>query len=541
MPIGNGARTAPTHLVGDFAFAVWDEREDKLVLGRDHMGQRSLFYHKGDSFFAFASEIRGLWALADVPHELLDEEIARFFFRTVEHRPEGRTLYSGIAAVPGGTVVATDRRGALRSRHYWEPHADPAHEHHDESYYVEKYRSVLTEAVACRLRRLAGPAALMMSAGFDTAAIAGLAGPVVAAQGRKLISLSWLGTKATETVGGDIRPWLEACRRVMPHLDSREVSRDGENLFTGIERVFSIHDAPGGGARKIAPYLFAEAASAGARLIMDGCGGDYTLNPRGFGALGRLLRRGQFRRFFAELRPHLRETGDTPWQMLKSEIILKQLPQSVIHWQRRLRRKGIFASVELALRDVQGPYLEQLQQRNLAEAKPGMRSLPITSMHARIAQTALRACRDFAAGGTMPAAAHGLDFTRPFHDKRVVELGLAIPEDYYVRNGRNRHIARLALADVYPPEFQTRGRKNEGVLSDDVAVLNAGTPELVAEAGRLANSAKLSAYFNFNEVRRLLSLPGPNDSGEILVGKSVAMRALLTARFIEWFDGANTR
>ena len=526
------------HLLGDFAFAVWDGRAGKLVLGRDHMGQRTIFYHKGENFFAFATEIKGLWTLADVPRQLLDQEIARFFHRTVRQRPEGGTLYAGICAVPGGTVVVAGPDGAVKARRYWEPHPDPAHENQDETYYVEKYRGILAEAVACRLRRLTAPAALLMSAGFDTAAIAGLAGPVVAAQKRKLISLSWLGEEIARTTRGDIRPWLEACQRDMPHLDVRELSRKSEDPFAGIDRVFLNTDGPGAGARKTSAYLFAEAAAAGARLIMDGYGGDYTLNPRGHGALARHLRRGRFRRLFAELRPHLRKTGQTPWRMLKHDIILMLLPRTVIDWQRRVRQKGLYALFTSALRDIEGPYLARLRKRNAAEAEPGIESIPITKMGAGIRHIASRISRGGAAGGAIPAAVYGLDLTRPFHDKRVVEFGLAIPEDLYVKNGLNRYLARRALADVYPPEFQTRGSRNEGALGD-TAILDLATPDLLAEADRLAKSTRLSAYFDFERARRALA--GPDRNAATAAKKAAALRALLTARFIEWFSGSNAQ
>ena len=371
------------HLLGDFAFAVWDGRARKLLLGRDHMGQRNLFYHQGDSFFAFATEIKGLWAVTDVPRKLLDEEIARFFFKTIGQRPEGGTLYAGILGIPGGTAVVARQDGIVTSRRYWEPQADPVHENRGEDYYVEKYRSILKEAVACRLRRLTGPAALMMSAGFDTSAIAGLAGPVVAAQGRKLVSLSWIGSQANLAAGGDLRPWLDACRRVMPHLDIREISQEGENPFAGIERKFSLNDGPVHSYNSTYFQLYAKAAGAGTRLIMDGYGGDYTLNPRGFGALARHLRIGHLRRFLAELRPHLRVTGQSPWQMLKTEIVLMLLPQSLIRWQRQVRRKGTYALMQATRHDIAGPYLQKLLKRIAAEASPGIESIPATAMRAR--------------------------------------------------------------------------------------------------------------------------------------------------------------
>jgi asparagine synthase (glutamine-hydrolysing) len=379
----------------------------------------------------------------------------------------------------------------------------------------------------------------MMSAGFDTAAIAGLAGPVVTAQRRKLISLSWLGEETTKTTRGDIRPWLQSCRRVMPHLDIHELSRKSADPLAGIEKLFLNNDGPGPGNRKTVAYLCAEAAAAGARLIMDGYGGDYTLNPRGFGALARHLRRGQFRRFCSELRAHLRVTGQSPWRTLKHEVVLMLLPQSVIRWQRSRRQIGSYALFTSALRDIEGPYLKQLRERNSAgRANPDRGSIPITAMRAGIRHVADKIRRSPASAGAIAAAALGLDLTRPFHDKRVVELGLAIPEDLYVKNGLNRYLARRALADVYPPEFQTRGRDNEGALGD-MAILDLATPELLAEAERLATSERFAAYFDFERVRRTLA--GSDQNAATAAKKAAALKALLTVKFIEWFGGANAQ
>jgi asparagine synthase (glutamine-hydrolysing) len=520
------------HLVGDFAFAIWDGGAGKLVLGRDHMGQRNVYYHEGGNFFAFATEIKALWALADVPRRLRDEEIARFFHMRVIERPEGLTLYSGIHTVSGGTVLTVEPARAIKikSRRYWEPDADPVHENRDEDYYVETYRKVLTEAVACRLRRLTAPAALMMSAGFDTAAIAGLAVPVVTAQGRKLICLSWLGPNPDDPARGDMRPWLEACRRFMPHLDVRALTADGENPLRDIERAFVAHDGPGGSRRSVR-NLFAEAAAAGARLIMNGLGGDYTVNPRGSGALAGYLRRGQFRRFAAELRPHLRETGQSLWQCLKGEIAVPLLPPYFVHWQRYVRQVGPYAKLKSALRDIEGPTMKKLRRRNAAQAEAGSDWIPRAAIRAANRHLADRLRCGAATGWTVETAARGLCLTQPFHDKRVVELGLAIPEDLYIKNGVNRYLARRALADIYPPEFQRRGRDNVGTL-DEIAVPDWAISELLSEADRLGKSAKLSAYFDFERARDFLSSPNT-------LKKKAALRAFLTARFIEWFDRAN--
>jgi asparagine synthase (glutamine-hydrolysing) len=390
--------------------------------------------------------------------------------------------------------------------------------------------------VDCRLRRLTAPAALMMSAGFDTAAIAGLAGPAVTAQGRKLISLSWISSPGLLNARGDLRPWLEACHRAMPHLDVRQLSKPAENPLTGIEKRFMTNDGPSWSHHQLNLDIFAAAAAAGARLIMDGYGGDYTVNPRGRLALAYFLRRGQFRRLAAELRAHLRETGQPLWLTIKNELARPLLPVWSVRWVTWLRN-GYRSSWT-------APWV----MRNVLYTRPGRKTpvrahaayaIPVTAARKRNAHLARRLSRGFAAGGYIPAAAYGLSLTRPFHDKRVVELGLAIPEELHVKDGLNRPIARRALADIYPQEFQHRDSKNVGMLSDDPAVLDQFTPELLAEANRLAKQSRLSAIFNFDTVRGLLSLPGPNESRWIIWRKSVAMRAVLLSRYVEWFNADN--
>ena len=66
------------HLVGDYAFALWDGKRRRLFLARDPLGQRPLHYHRGHNFFAFASMPKGLHALPDVPYAADEERIAEF-------------------------------------------------------------------------------------------------------------------------------------------------------------------------------------------------------------------------------------------------------------------------------------------------------------------------------------------------------------------------------------------------------------------------------------------------------------------------------
>ena len=520
------------HLIGDFAFAVWDGAKKTLTLIRDHMGQRHVFYHRGEGFFAFASEIKGLWALPQVPRKLLEDRVAQALLFD-EPTDIGATAYEGIRAVPGGTVLTVGADGTVSSNRYWEPHPDPAHEGRDEAYYIETYRKVLTEAVQCRLRRATAPAGLFMGGGFDSSAICALAGPVVTAQGRKFIAVS---SVMPEDYRGSIhhaRKWVEMCRRHMPHLDVRYVTREGLDIFTGMEQAFLNNDNRHSPNGYIARKMMAELAGAGARILMDGHGGDYTVNPRGQNALVRMLRQGQFRRFASEfnaMRKHLKLSVK---QNLVRNVLLKLMPAS---WMR------VWINHENGLA-LFGPTMPVSRQVIAARAKnAGSRFRWRSGDSQRVGTLrTLRSQQNFPAQAySISGAAHGLEFTQPFHDKRVVEFGLAIPEQLYVKNGKTRYLARKALADLYPPEYQDRPPGTDDIGPDFLMMAKRIEPRVLAEIDRMEKAGKLSQYFDFPRMRAMLtrrSVEQHNSGNEYDTRQ--AQLAFLTARYIEWFRGDN--
>ncbi|MGB7036858.1 MAG: asparagine synthase-related protein, partial [Xanthobacteraceae bacterium] len=282
--------------------------------------------------------------------------------------------------------------------------------------------------------------------------------------------------------------------------------------------------------------LFREAADAGARLIMDGLGGDQTLNQRGGGALAHFLRAGQLRRFMAEFGPHLRLSGHSLWVTLRRDVVGPFVPRWMGRSVRAVRSgfaplwfdapiaprfaAAMIGSGAVDERDILGRYWFDSDLRTRT-------------------QQVLR--NWMALGGrndTNAAAAHGLDMTRPLMDKRAVEFGLAIPENLYVKNGRRRYLACRALADVYPREFQTRLPAQDLLEPDYAGMLNDGRPRLAAELARLAASPILRKYIDFAKLEKMFaaSVAAPTlDSTD-----GLALRTLRTAQYISWLEGANS-
>jgi asparagine synthase (glutamine-hydrolysing) len=106
------------HLQGMFAFALWDKSCRRLVLARDHMGQKPLFFSERDGRFLFASEVKGILASGLIEPEVdLD---ALWHSMSLRFLPDRHSLFRGICKVPAGTVMVHEK-GRLRSHCYWRP------------------------------------------------------------------------------------------------------------------------------------------------------------------------------------------------------------------------------------------------------------------------------------------------------------------------------------------------------------------------------------------------------------------------------------
>src|SRR5215211_1849887 len=120
---------APTELArrldGMFAFAVWDGRRGRLVLGRDRVGKKPLYYWHGGGRLVFGSEIKAVLAAPGVPSELEDGAISAYL--TFGYVPTPRTFFAGIRSLPPGHVLTFIPGGEPRS----EEHTSELQSHRD--------------------------------------------------------------------------------------------------------------------------------------------------------------------------------------------------------------------------------------------------------------------------------------------------------------------------------------------------------------------------------------------------------------------------
>lgn len=523
------------HLLGDFTIAVWNHREGRLYLARDGMGQRGLYYHHASGLVAFASEVKALWAISDVPRKLNETGIAYRLLGPVDPDPD-LTLFEGISILPGGQVHVFEADKPLEKRRFWDPSPDPRHLGQDDAYYLSTYRQVVEEAIACRVRRLEQPPCLMFSGGFDSGTIAAFSAPYAARQGKAV-------TAVASVVPAGVNPGPLDARRAasafegMPGLDIHWFARSNEHYFIDLEQGFAELDdcQPHDYVRRAA---YALGRSAGARLALDGHGGDYTVNHIGAGMLGRILLRGRIGVFLRELRLRRMRSGQGLGWILTYDVVRPLLPAALLRlgsllvrgmtpiWRTRMARDDFAARII-----AQG----RIDPRRLRDPRV---------LHGRWAERSLhmieRARSGFPQFNTMAGQA-GLDFSRPFHDRRVVELGLAIPERLQLKDGLERWLARNALVDVLPRTLIESRPGNTAERPGVYAMLLESAPTELENLITCEGASPATRYVDFNKLRNAL-LPGEGGlriGHEIAVSQSAA--TLIIARFINWFERANAR
>ena len=154
-------------LNGMFGFAIWDERLKRLVLGRDRMGIKPLFYTQQPDKLIFASEIKSIIEDATVPKRLDLQAMHDYF--TFDYIPGEQTIFSDIKKVPAGCVLVFDAKGMRRQR-FWDIPFETDTGEASEEYYLQRIRDLLSESVKMRLMSEV-PLGVLLSGGMDSSAI----------------------------------------------------------------------------------------------------------------------------------------------------------------------------------------------------------------------------------------------------------------------------------------------------------------------------------------------------------------------------------
>jgi len=250
-----------TKLRGMFAIALWDEAERRLVLARDRVGKKPLYYSEAGDEFVFASELKGVLVASPHLSRLSDQAVADYLTYGVVPAPQ--TVYRDVrSAEPGELLVVQERRVTSRKR-YWRLEMLPKTSIRREEA-VERVDGLLREAVRLRLRSDV-PVGSFLSGGIDSGIVTAMAAEE---QGDPLTTI----TIGFEDGAFDERPLARlVAQRYGTHHHEVVVRTD---VVADLPRIVAAYDQPFGDSSSIPSFYVAKAAREFVKVVLNGDGGD---------------------------------------------------------------------------------------------------------------------------------------------------------------------------------------------------------------------------------------------------------------------------
>ena len=528
------------HLLGDFAFAVWNQRDRRLFLARDPLGYRPLYWFKNQHFFAFATLCKGLFALPEVPRTLCEERMADYLALLPMKGPE--SFYKDLFRIePGHFMVLEDSHVRTERYHSFDPDYRIILKNDDE--YVEAAHELLDKAVACRLRS-AGGVASQLSSGLDSSTVTATAARLLGAQNKRLMAFTAVpreGFDGPVPKGrhADEGPIAATLAARFPNIDHVLFRSGNRNPMNGLRQTIELFDRAPLGPCNHAFFngIQSEAAKLGARVMLSGQMGNMTISYDGRPRLASLLRRGKWVQCLSEACSLVNKTDMRPQGALLQTLghfIPIPLWRAFNAWRGRgwkslhdytaihpdlIRRTNLKHRTQQAGWDLSyRPWADGWQMRTavMYRMDPGDIS---------------PAC----VGGS------GMEVRDPTSDLRLVKFCLAIPEDQYLKNGQPRRLLHRMMQNILPSEFFTT--KTKGLQAADwYEDAFKAKDDMKEWLTGLEASSESPRYLDLKQMRNSVENwpeTGWDEPSVIQEYRLKLMRGLAVGAFIQYVEGGN--
>ncbi len=527
-------------LLGDYAFALWDAAERRLVLARDPMGTRPLHYHLGRSFCAFASMPKGLHALADIAYAPDERRVAELIAVLPERGPA--SFFAGISRVEAGHFV-TIHNGAVAARPHWNPSRESIAPWRGGDA-AEALREQLDRAVAVRLRGGGGRVGAHLSGGLDSAAVAATAARLLAPEQGKVVAFTSVPREGYDGVVprnrvGNEGPLAAATAALHANIEHVLVRPDQSGLLAGMDRDFHLLDRPllNPCNQRWWNRINAEAQSRGIAVMLTGALGNMTISYAGWERLPELAAKGRWLRLLRLSRALVR-AGEAGWPGVLGRTIGPWLPGGL--WQRLVMWRS---GQSLRLRDyslIEPSLADSLDMPVLARER-GVD--PSYRPHRNGIDHRLSILRRFDQGNFNKAAlgGWGVDMRDPTADRRLIEFCLSLPMHAFLDESGPKAVMRRAFADRLPERVLSERKKGLQAI-DWHEALDAACGDLAEEVARLERLPAAATALDLPRMRALLDAwpaGGWNDPHISASYRAAFLRGVASGHFLRKASGSN--
>lgn len=404
-------------LNGIFAFAVYDEKEKRILLARDHLGIKPLFYSKQGDTFIIGSEIKTVLSHPAVSPKVDEEGLTEIFALGPARKP-GSGVFKEIKEIPPAhlMVITPD---SITMREYWELKAEENDETLDEA--TDHLRQLLFDAIE---RQLVGDVSLcsFLSGGLDSSIISAVAAKAYEKQGKVLTtySLDYEGNDKyfkSSLYQPTSDPYWAAEMGKFLHSDHRTYTINQAELAETLKDAMIARDLPGMADIDSSLFLFCKEIRKDFVIVLSGECADEVL-------------------------------GGYPWYTRPE---LRDLP--TFPWSNFLRSRRMLISPEF-----QKLPIEEVANENYLDSLKRVSHLPGEDSHKyRTRELFYLNIKWFMMNlinrVDRMSMSNSLEVRVPFADYRLVEYAFNLPDDYFFFEGREKGLLRKCVHDVLPQDI----------------------------------------------------------------------------------------
>ncbi|NHM29244.1 lasso peptide isopeptide bond-forming cyclase [Neobacillus terrae] len=490
---------SPKHLVGDFAYMIWDEKKQILFGARDPSGYRTLYYFRNNSRFTFCTTIEPLLSLPYVEKQLNVNYIAEFLAITgmIDTVDARMTPFKNIEQVPPfHSISIVGERIDLKRYGTFTPKEKLKLKSNEE--YVEAFQDVFQKAVNCRLRTFREVGS-QLSGGLDSGAIVGFAAKELQKGNKTLHTFSYFPPKdfvdfTHKRLMPDERPFIKKTVEYVGGITDHYYDFDGRSSYTEIDDYLEVMEMP----YKFTENsfwlrgIFEKANEQGVGILLNGDKGNSTISwGSAIDYYAILLKKFKWLSLIQELQNYSVKTGGARFRLLPY-IIRKGYPlinQRVVKGNRfdlppiinpaLAERTGIFSKLKEYGIDDSG----WLASPNIYEQRK--------SIFEKIST--------WNSGSTLDAKLslrYKLWKRDPTNDLRVTRFCFSLPDNQFVQNGLDRALIRRSTENVLPDQIRLNQHVRGIQAADWLHRMVSHWNMLIEEVKELIKESRVIEFFD---------------------------------------------
>jgi asparagine synthase (glutamine-hydrolysing) len=524
----------PKYLVGDFAFIIWDAKEQKLFGARDFSGSRTLYYYIDQHRVVFCTAIRPLLALPFVEKNLNEQWLAEFLAIpgvTDALDPES-TVYKNIKQLPPSHSISVVSGRVKFSRYFkFFPTNKMVFKSNDE--YEEAFKEVFQKAVSSQIRSCSSVGS-RLSGGLDSGAVTSFAAKALSKENKQLHTFSYIPVNdfidwTPKSRLPDERPFINSTVKYVGNISDNYLDFEGKSAYTEINDLLDIMEMP----YKFIENSFwlkgiiEEAHVRGIRVLLNGSRGNYTISwGPALDFYSILLKQMNFIRLYKEInlfsnnrkigrKEVVSKIGKITFPFIEGTKESYEFPMLInpefakkTDVLNKLKSSGLDGSFRLSVYEARKRQFERSNSWNLNGTSRAKLSLPYSVWD-----------RD------------------PTNDLRVIQFCLSIPEEQYVQNGLDRALIRRVTKNYLPDNVRLNYSVRGLQAADGVHRMKPHWNKFIEEIKMIILDKDLKGILNVpiieNAILNLQDEARPEFAYH--ADFKILMRSLIVSRFIKKF------